>query len=447
MNLSIGDNQLVAVVGESGCGKSTLALSIIGLLSRPPAIVESGAIEYKDVDLLAINKTKLREYRGTEIAMIFQEPLTSLNPVYRVGDQIAEAIMIRDLRKAKHLADVPESDFMQKTYKVDTPKISRLPRFRRRIPEELKKEIIDYLKLVRIGDPEQVMERYPFELSGGMRQRIMIAMALSQKPALLVADEPTTALDVTTQAQVLKLMKELMTEVNTSILLITHDLAVASQVADRVIVMYAGDVVEDANVYDLFSDPLHPYTKGLLSCIPSGSKDETTLKPIPGSVPNLKKLPVGCKFAPRCPYVMEICKRKTAKAARGKTQSQSIVFSLWPMNLWKARMTFSLLAILRNISRFVVVSIRFHVRVRNSLEPWMGSRYLYPGGRLLLSLVSQDAGKRLSLELSLLLTPPTSGQIIFNGIDIMQEQGKFQEIIPGHPNGLPGSRFFSRSSS
>jgi len=312
------ENQLIAVVGESGCGKSTLALSIIGLLSRPPAIVESGAIEYKEVDLLAINNTRMREYRGTEIAMIFQEPLTSLNPVYRVGDQIAEAIMIRDLRKAKHLADFPQSEFMQKTYKVDTPKISRLPRFRRRIPEELKKQIIDYLKLVRIADPEQVMERYPFELSGGMRQRVMIAMALSQKPALLVADEPTTALDVTTQAQVLKLMKELMTEVKTSILLITHDLAVASQVADRVIVMYAGDVVEDASVYDLFSDPLHPYTKGLLSCIPAGSKDETVLKPIPGSVPNLTKLPIGCKFAPRCPYVMEVCKTRPPKLVEAK---------------------------------------------------------------------------------------------------------------------------------
>ncbi len=325
VNLSIGENQLVAVVGESGCGKSTLALSIIGLLSRPPAVVESGSIEYKDVDLLSINKTKMREYRGTEIAMIFQEPLTSLNPVYRVGDQIAEAIMIRDLRKAK-LADLPQSDFMQKAFKVTTPKVSRFPRFRRRIPQELKEEIIDYLKLVRIADPEQVLDRYPFELSGGMRQRIMIAMALSQKPALLVADEPTTALDVTTQAQVLKLMKELMVEVNTSILLITHDLAVASQVADRVIVMYAGDVVEDASVYDLFSDPLHPYTKGLLSCIPSGSKDETVLKPIPGSVPNLMNPPVGCKFASRCPNVMEVCRERPPKLLEVKPNHRVACF-------------------------------------------------------------------------------------------------------------------------
>jgi peptide/nickel transport system ATP-binding protein len=320
VDLSIGEKELVAVVGESGCGKSTLALSIIGLLSRPPAVVESGAIEYRNVNLLAIPPKRMRQYRGTEIAMIFQEPLTSLNPVYRIGDQIAEAIVIRDLRKSDHDDhDLEQSEFMQKTYKVTTPGVSRFPRLRRGgIPKDLRNEIIQYLKLVRIADPEQVLDRYPFELSGGMRQRIMIAMALSQKPALLVADEPTTALDVTTQAQVLKLMKELMTEVNTSILLITHDLAVASQVADRVIVMYAGDVVEDANVYDLFSDPLHPYTKGLLSCIPSGSKDESSIKPIPGSVPNLMMLPQGCKFASRCPYVMERCKKEMPELSQGK---------------------------------------------------------------------------------------------------------------------------------
>ncbi|HXW95754.1 MAG TPA: ABC transporter ATP-binding protein [Nitrososphaerales archaeon] len=308
-SLDIGENQFVAVVGESGCGKSTLALAIIGLLSVPPAKIESGKIVYKSVDLLSLKESDRRKFRGTEIAMIFQEPLTSLNPVYKVGDQIAEAIMIREQRN-EHLESVGEIGVMQKTYSSNdlaTPPKLHLPRFssRDRTPA-----ILAALKLVRIADPEQVIERYPFELSGGMRQRVMIAMALSQKPALLLADEPTTALDVTTQAQVLKLMKTLMSEVNTSILLITHDLAVASQVADRIIVMYAGDLVEDSDVYDLFSEPLHPYTKGLLSCIPSGSKKDKALKPIPGSVFDLTKLSAGCKFAPRCSRCMDICRVK-----------------------------------------------------------------------------------------------------------------------------------------
>ncbi len=319
-NIEIAKNTFVAIVGESGCGKSTLALAIIGLLAIPPAKVEEGAIEYKSVNLVTLKENERRQYRGTEIAMIFQEPLTSLNPVYKVGDQIAEAIAVREERKGGRNVD-PESEVMQKTYKVSTPTLpSKLPRFRRGgLVKLLREEVLDALKRVRIADPEQVIDRYPFELSGGMRQRVMIAMALAQKPALLIADEPTTALDVTTQAQVLKLMKVLMDEVNTSILLITHDLAVASQVADRVVVMYAGDVVEDAGVYDLFSEPLHPYSKGLLSCIPSGSKDKNRLQPIPGSVPNLAIEQVGCKYASRCPNVMAICSTKRPRLIETKT--------------------------------------------------------------------------------------------------------------------------------
>src|SRR5579872_47206 len=317
--IEIEKNSFIAIVGESGCGKSTLALAIIGLLAIPPAKVESGEIDYKSVNLLDLKENERRQYRGTEIAMIFQEPLTSLNPVYKVGDQIAEAIAVREERKGGLTAD-SESDVMQKAYKVNAPAMpSKLPRFRRGgLVKLLRSEVLDALKRVRIADPEQVIDRYPFELSGGMRQRVMIAMALAQKPALLIADEPTTALDVTTQAQVLKLMKELMTEVSTSILLITHDLAVASQVADRVVVMYAGDVVEDAGVYDLFSEPLHPYSKGLLSCIPSGSKDKSRLKPIPGSVPNLAFEQVGCKYASRCPNVIDICNKKPPKLLEAK---------------------------------------------------------------------------------------------------------------------------------
>jgi len=326
-NLDIGQNTFIAVVGESGCGKSTLALSIIGLLSMPPAKINSGIMEYKSVNLLTLDPNQRRGYRGTEIAMIFQEPLTSLNPVYRVGDQIAEAVMVREMRKGSNSAPSTETDVMQKVYSTKATYLpSRIPKQRRGLTKLLRNEIIQALKLVRIADAEQVIERYPFELSGGMRQRIMIAMALAEKPALLIADEPTTALDVTTQAQVLKLMKELMNEVRTSILLITHDLAVASQVADRIIVMYAGDVVEDANVYDLFSEPLHPYSKGLLACIPSGSKDKTTLNAIPGTVPDLRHPPTGCKFASRCPHVMKICHEKPPPLIESKSNHRVACF-------------------------------------------------------------------------------------------------------------------------
>ena len=307
ISIELKQDEFLAVVGESGCGKSTLGLSVIGLLPKKTARI-TGSVQYKGTDLLKLSGSKIREYRGTEIAMIFQEPLTSLSPVYRVEEQIAEAIMIREVRKTGHRVS---STVMQEAYNTNSPvKPSRFPKFTRKIPAELRNEVIEYLKLVRIPDPEQVLDRYPFELSGGMTQRVMIAMALSQEPALLIADEPTTALDVTTQAQVLKLMKELIKKVRTSILLVTHDLAVASQVADRVIVMYAGEIAEDANVHGLFSKPLHPYTSGLLSCIPSGFKDESELHAIAGSLPDLGLRLVGCKFAPRCPRVMQICGTK-----------------------------------------------------------------------------------------------------------------------------------------
>ncbi len=323
VSLDVKPNELLAVVGESGCGKTTLGLSVIGLL--PPNNTEyvKGCVNYKGTDLAAIGQDRMRRYRGTEIAMIFQEPLTSLNPVYKVGDQIAEAVMLRKLRKEDHHA---QGGYMQKVYKSTSGIISRLPRPGRKIGPELKEEIVDWLRLVRIADAEQVLDRYPFELSGGMRQRIMIAMALSQEPALLIADEPTTALDVTTQAQVLKLMRELMQKIKTSILLVTHDLAVASQVADRILVMYAGEIAEDSDVYDLFSNPLHPYTQGLLSCIPSGSKENSRLKPIPGSLPDLREANVGCKFADRCPHVMDICRRKRPIPIRTKEKHEVSCF-------------------------------------------------------------------------------------------------------------------------
>lgn len=291
VSMSIRPHELVATVGESGCGKTTLGLSIIGLLPIPPAKYVAGKVDFDGKNLLDLAPDEMRLYRGTEIAMIFQEPMTSLNPVFKIGNQIQEAIKLRDSRgKGNEISK--RNMFVSSSRKGANDK---------------KKQIIDVLNLVRIPDPERVVDRYPFELSGGMRQRVMIGMALAQKPSLLIADEPTTALDVTTQAQVLKLMRGLMEEVDTSILLITHDLAVASQVADRIAVMYAGQIVEDGEVLDLFSHPLHPYTQGLLACIPSGSKEGMKLKPIQGSAPDLRSIPKACKFAPRCPYVMKRC--------------------------------------------------------------------------------------------------------------------------------------------
>ena len=279
VSIGIQPRSLTAIVGESGCGKTSLGLGVIGLLPMPPVKNINGKVWYKRVNLLDLDKEEIRRYRGTEIAMIFQEPITSLNPVYRVGQQIEEAIAIRDSRNNHKNTDA----------------------------NGRRSEIVASLNRVRIADAENVANRYPFELSGGMRQRIMIAMALAQKPSLLIADEPTTALDVTTQAQVLKLMRNLMNEVNTSILLITHDLAVASQVADKVAVMYGGEIVEEAEVNELFSAPFHPYTQGLLACIPTGSKAKARLKPIQGNVLDLKQKVNYCKFAPRCPHVMDKC--------------------------------------------------------------------------------------------------------------------------------------------
>jgi oligopeptide/dipeptide ABC transporter ATP-binding protein len=255
-------------------------------------------------NLVELDDNEMITYRGTEIAMVFQEPLSSLNPVYTVGDQVAEAIAVRESRIK------PSID---KVYSYDKPSLDNSPwqrftsKIRRRLYSDYANEVREIMKLVRIPDPDQVVDRYPFELSGGMRQRVMIAMALSEKPSLLIADEPTSAIDVTTQAQVLKLMKNLMEEVKTSILFITHDLAVASQVADELAVMYAGDIVEFGDIYDIFSNPLHPYTRGLLSCIPSKYRDEEELQSIPGTVFDLRTTPKGCKFAARCPHSRAEC--------------------------------------------------------------------------------------------------------------------------------------------
>lgn len=276
------ENETLAIVGESGCGKSVTAMSILGLVSEPGEIMPGSKIVYmgnvdRDEDglnLATATDEQIRHIRGNEISMIFQEPMSSLNPVITVGDQIMENILTHE-------------------------EVSK---------EEAKQRAVELLSEVGISRPEKVVDNYPFQLSGGMCQRVMIAMALSCHPKLLIADEPTTALDVTIQAQILSLMNKLKNETGTSIMLITHDLGVVAQVADNVNVMYAGKVVETAPVEELFSNPKHPYTVGLMNSMPSLAEEGKRLNTIEGSVPNPLYLPKGCYFADRCPYVTDSCK-------------------------------------------------------------------------------------------------------------------------------------------
>jgi len=272
VSFEVGAGETVAIVGESGCGKSVTSLSVMGLLSAPGKI-EGGEILFEGKDLTKASNVEMRKIRGNEISMIFQEPLTSLNPVFTVGSQIAESIILH-----------------QNVGK-----------------EEAKKRSIEMLKKVGIPRADKVYSSYPHQLSGGMRQRIMIAMALSCNPKLLIADEPTTALDVTIQAQILELMKGLIREFGTSIMIITHDLGVVAEMADRVIVMYAGQVVEQADIFTLFREPKHPYTKGLISSTPKIHELRDELESIEGVVPNPADMPKGCKFHPRCGFATEKC--------------------------------------------------------------------------------------------------------------------------------------------
>jgi oligopeptide transport system ATP-binding protein len=279
VRLRVGRAEFVAVVGESGSGKSTLAYAVMGLL--PTTSDVDGKIFYKDSNLVHLPAKEWQKFRGIEIGMIFQEPTSSLDPIEKVKRQLGETL-------TKIIPDnLPEGQ--------DQKKI-------------VNEKVLEWLRKVRISDPESVAERYPFQLSGGMVQRVMIAMALCLNPSLLLADEPTTALDVTTQAQILKLMKALIVEFGTSIILITHDLGVAAQVADRIVVLYAGEVVEEGTASQVFLNPLHPYTRGLLKCYPRSATSSEKLETLPGSVPDLRTPIVGCKFAERCPYVSLRCK-------------------------------------------------------------------------------------------------------------------------------------------
>ena len=271
---AVNPGEVVGIVGESGCGKSVAALSILRLVQDPPGRIVGGRILFDGRDLLSLDDRRMRAVRGNEIAMIFQEPMTSFNPVYTIGDQIGEAI-------ALHAG-------------LD--------------PAKTRAKTIEMLKLVGIPRPEAVVDEYPHRFSGGMRQRAMIAMALSCNPKLLIADEPTTALDVTIQAQILELMKDMRRRINTAIIFITHDLGVIAEMAQSVVVMYAGRVVESTDVVTLFREPKHPYTVGLFRSKPKIEDERETLDFIPGAVPNPLHMPSGCAFHPRCGQVMGRCR-------------------------------------------------------------------------------------------------------------------------------------------
>jgi peptide/nickel transport system ATP-binding protein/oligopeptide transport system ATP-binding protein len=275
VSFRLDEGQTLGIVGESGCGKSVTALSVMRLIPDPPGRIVGGRILFDGDDLLNLSERAMRGVRGNKISMIFQEPMTSLNPVFRVGDQIAEAIRVH----------------------------------RRISQKEALEQAEEMLKLVGIPSPETRIKDYPHQMSGGMRQRVMIAMALACEPRLIIADEPTTALDVTIQAQILELMDELRKSTGTAIMLITHDLGVIAETAEQVIVMYAGRVVEDTTVKELFSNPLHPYTRGLMRSIPGlpSQENQERLEAIPGVVPSLLALPEGCKFQDRCVRAFEKC--------------------------------------------------------------------------------------------------------------------------------------------
>jgi peptide/nickel transport system ATP-binding protein len=278
LSFRVRRGETLAIVGESGCGKSVTALSIMRLVPDPPGRIVGGSVTLEGTDILGLDEAAMRAIRGNRISMIFQEPMTSLNPVMRIGDQITEAVRLHREISAR----------------------------------EAWKKAVEMLRLVRIPEPERRVHEYPHQLSGGMRQRAMIAMALACRPALLIADEPTTALDVTIQAQILALIVELQKELGTGLILITHDLGVVAQTAQRVIVMYAGKKVEEAGVEALFENPRHPYTRGLMASMPAvlsfGSKTDARLTEIPGMVPSLTNLPPGCAFAPRCSLAIDKCR-------------------------------------------------------------------------------------------------------------------------------------------
>jgi len=295
IDLMIQRGEILGLVGETGCGKSVLARSILRLVPDPPGKITQGEIRFKGEDILRVNGKRLREIRGNEISMIFQEPMSSLNPVFTIGNQMAEVVILHQ----------------------------RVKRDRARAI------CLEMLSQVKMPDPDRVLSKYPHELSGGMKQRAMIAMELSCRPALLIADEPTTALDVTVQGQVLTILDDLVRRIGASVLFISHDLGVIAQLCDRVSVMYAGRVVETAPVEALFARPRHPYTVGLLQAIPSMHEERDSLMTIPGVVPRLIDPPPGCRFAPRCAKRFEPCDRVVPPLSEVET-GHAVACHLYP---------------------------------------------------------------------------------------------------------------------
>ena len=288
VDFKINKGETVGLVGESGCGKSVTSLSIMRLIPETQGFIPSGEIKFEDRDLLKLTESQMRRVRGNDISMIFQEPMTSLNPVHRVGKQIGEVLRL-------HLGLTGS---------------------------QAKDRAIDLLAHVGIPDPDQKYREFPFQLSGGMRQRVVIAIALACQPKLIIADEPTTALDVTIQAQILRLMSSLQKEVGSSILMITHDLGIIAESVQKVAVMYAGKIVEQANTQVMFANPKHPYTRGLLDSIPEMDlpvPDDKKLRAIPGAVPSLLNLPLGCSFQERCGHVMDHCRREEPALIQSNT--------------------------------------------------------------------------------------------------------------------------------
>ena len=291
-SFTVKKGKTLGIVGESGCGKSVTSLSLMRLIPNPPGKIVSGNIIFENKNLLTLSEKEMRSVRGNKISMIFQEPMTSLNPVYTIGNQIAEVFTLHKGATRKEARDLS----------------------------------IEMLKLVRIPSPEKRIDDYPHQLSGGMRQRVMIAIALACKPSLLIADEPTTALDVTIQAQILALMNNLQKETGMSTILITHDLGVVAETCDDVVVMYAGKIVEKSSTKELFENPKHPYTIGLLNSIPKLGEKKHRLNTIPGIVPSLSNLPKGCRFQDRCSLVSDECKIKEPELKTLKNEKQVSCF-------------------------------------------------------------------------------------------------------------------------